>query len=124
MISPEELELLVSFEIIQRTEEGHDITQIEKRFREKKGKKNLSELEDFLTELESSKLRPDFAYKEPSNLPATRAERPKGPRKIDLKLSDRELLNKIYGGWLGRCAGCLPVVWNFVLFFVFFSLVA
>ncbi|MBS7612240.1 ADP-ribosylglycohydrolase family protein [Candidatus Bathyarchaeota archaeon] len=26
---------------------------------------------------------------------------------MELALSDREVLDKIYGGWLGRCAGCL-----------------
>ncbi len=108
MVSLEELKWLVSHEITQRREEGYNITEIEKRFRERKQEKNLSELEDFLTELEASRLRPDFPHKEPSDLPAIRAERPEGPRRIGLKnLSDRELLDKIYGGWLGRCAGCL-----------------
>lgn len=107
MVSLEELERLVSDEITQRREEGYDIAEIEKRFQERKDEKNLSELENFLMDLEASSLRSDFPHKEPSDLPLIRAERPEGPRRIDLELSDKELLDKIYGGWLGRCAGCL-----------------
>lgn len=57
--------------------------------------------------LSKLKVKHDFPYREPSDLADIRKERPKRPRRIAINLSERELLNKIYGGWLGRCAGCL-----------------
>jgi len=35
------------------------------------------------------------------------AERPGKIERIVVNLSDEDLFDKIYGGWLGRCAGCL-----------------
>ncbi|MEW6686285.1 MAG: ADP-ribosylglycohydrolase family protein [Candidatus Edwardsbacteria bacterium] len=46
-------------------------------------------------------------HTEPSNLEEIKAARLEGPRRIKIKLSDKELYNKIYGAWLGRCIGCL-----------------
>jgi ADP-ribosylglycohydrolase len=55
-----------------------------------------------------------LTIKEKNSLEATnrileeiRKSRPQGPRILKLQLSESELLDKIYGGWLGRCAGCL-----------------
>lgn len=40
-------------------------------------------------------------------LDAIRESRPKGPRKLTTQLSNPRMLDKIHGGWLGRCVGCL-----------------
>ncbi len=106
MVSFEELEQLVIDEITQRREEGYDVNEIEGGFLERK-KLSVQELEGFLKILEKSALRSDFHYKEPSDLQEIKAERPKEPERIELALSDTNLYDKIYGGWLGRCAGCL-----------------
>jgi ADP-ribosylglycohydrolase len=52
--------------------------------------------------------------KEKNSLEATsrileeiRKNRPQGPRKLKIQLNETELLDKIHGGWLGRCIGCL-----------------
>jgi ADP-ribosylglycohydrolase len=50
---------------------------------------------------------PDYPYKESSSLEEIRASRPDGTRKIEVSLSEEALYDKIYGAWLGRCAGCL-----------------
>ncbi|MCX7920260.1 MAG: ADP-ribosylglycohydrolase family protein [bacterium] len=47
------------------------------------------------------------AYIEPMSLHQIRVTRPKGPRILPMTLSQEELLNKIFGGWLGRGAGCV-----------------
>ncbi len=43
---------------------------------------------------------------EPSTLEETRKLRPRGPRRLDMALSDSRLEDKILGAWLGRAAGC------------------
>ena len=53
-------------------------------------------------------VRPDFPYHEPSDLEGIRAARSKNrPSLPPLRLSDAELLDKAYGAWTGRVAGCL-----------------
>ena len=102
----DDLERLVRDEIRQREEEGYDVSEIRFSLAEIKGR-DYSSLKAIMENLSKLKLKPDFPYKEPSELAEIRNERPKGPREITADLSDGELLNKIYGGWLGRCAGCL-----------------
>jgi len=102
----DDLERLVRDEIRQREEEGYDVSEIRFSLAEIKGR-DYSSLKAIMENLSKLKLKPDFPYKEPSELAEIRNERPKGPREITADLSDGELLNKIRGGWLGRCAGCL-----------------
>ena len=101
-----DLEQLVKDEITQRKEEGCDISIAQEALSKIKRKAPLK-LKSIMTEL--SKLTPvhDFPYEEPSILAEIKAKRPKGPRTISTGLSKNQILNKILGGWLGRCAGCL-----------------
>jgi len=55
-----------------------------------------------------------LTIKEKNSLEATnrileeiKKNRPQGPRTLKLQLSESELLDKIHGGWLGRCVGCV-----------------
>jgi ADP-ribosylglycohydrolase len=48
----------------------------------------------------------DFAYEEPSALAEIRALRPDGPREMAVTVDENALFDRIYGAWLGRCAGC------------------
>ena len=102
----DDLERLVRDEVRQREEEGYDVSEIMFSLAEIKGR-DYSSLKAIMENLSKLKLKPDFPYKEPSEIAEIRNERPKGPREITADLSDGELLNKIRGGWLGRCAGCL-----------------
>jgi len=102
----DELERLVRDEIRQREEEGCDVSEARSDLAEIESK-DSSTLKAIMEKLSKLKPNPDFPYKEPSDLANIRNERPNGPRKIATDLSDKELLNKIHGGWLGRCAGCL-----------------
>jgi len=52
-------------------------------------------------------MRVDYPYEEPSELEAIRALRPAGPRVLARGGNDDELLDRVTGAWLGRCAGCL-----------------
>jgi len=101
-----EIEQLVKDEITQRKEEGYDVTGIEESYL-KTERKTASKLKGFLKALENLPLRPDFPYKEPSELTEIRSLRSREPEKIEITLSDTELYDRVLGGWLGRCAGCL-----------------
>lgn len=100
------LKTFVEQEVSQRREEGCDVEDFENRLL-KTRRENRSELEKILKELGEVSPRPDFPYNEPSKLQEIEAERPKKLQRIDVTLPDSELYDKIYGGWLGRCAGCL-----------------
>ena len=101
-----ELEYLIQAEITQRREEGCDITDVEQKFYALK-EKNRASLEGLLDELEGLSPKVDFPYPEPSILETIRTARPRGPRRMKIDLSGNELYDRIYGAWLGRCAGCL-----------------
>jgi ADP-ribosylglycohydrolase len=92
----EELEQLVKDEMRQKREEGFDVSRIEGE-----------SVEDLLKALGSARPRPDFPYVEPSELEDIRAAAAGKLIRREISLSDDELYDKIYGGWLGRCAGCL-----------------
>ncbi|MEM1581702.1 MAG: ADP-ribosylglycohydrolase family protein [Candidatus Bathyarchaeia archaeon] len=102
----EDLKQIVKDEIIQKREEGYDVAEVEERLQRIESA-TLPELKDFLEVLDRCPLRSDFMYKEPSDLSEIINERPRRLEKSGIKFSDEELLEKIYGGWLGRCAGCL-----------------
>ncbi len=58
----------------------------------------------------SLRLRPthDFAYREPSELDAIRAARPRDLERWDChSLSEDWLRDRLTGAWLGRCIGCM-----------------
>ena len=106
LVGLEALTRLLDDEIVQRREEGYDVAEVERRL-SKSDRKNITELEGFWKELEGCHLKPDFHYNEPSDLEGIKAERRKELQRMKVELSDDELYDKIHGGWLGRCAGCL-----------------
>ena len=107
-ISSELLDL-VRYEIVQRREEGCDVEAIEERvehaLRRSDGLQGV-ELDAILGDLESLQPAEPFSYVEPSTLDEIRAERPDGPRRMELNLTDTQMPDRIHGAWLGRAAGC------------------
>lgn len=101
-----EIEALARAELVQRQEEGCDVSDIERQLLEAEPH-STEHLQAVLVQLELLKLGPAFPYDEPSTLQEIKARRPQGPRKLAATLSDEELFDKVHGGWLGRCAGCL-----------------
>jgi len=55
-----------------------------------------------------AKLEPDaaLAAAEPNDLAAIRALRPAGPRRLEWRPSDAELIDRMHGAWMGRAVGC------------------
>jgi len=97
-------------EIVQRRHEGCDVEAIEKRVEiaiKKSDGLRAVELHNILCDLESLQPLESFPYTEPSTLDEIRAERPDGPRRMELNLTDNQMLDRIHGAWLGRAAGCV-----------------
>lgn len=104
-----ELKQLLLEELVQREEEGCNVSGYRERISavnlENQDRANaiLLELEQEIADLKPLKSH----YVEPSTLNEIRAARPEGPKKFDISLSDQQLKDRIYGAWLGRCAGCM-----------------
>jgi len=100
---------LIRDEIVQRREEGCNVEAIqecvERTLRRSDGLRGV-ELYAILCELGSLQPAESFPYVEPSTLDEIRAERPDGPRHMELNLTDAQMLARIHGAWLGRAAGC------------------
>ncbi len=97
---------LLQLEIAQRREEGCDVGPFEQRVAAVGATTPMAEINTLYDELSALQPRPDFPYVEPSELEAIRQERPAGPRRLDLNLSEAALEDRWLGAWLGRCAGC------------------
>ncbi len=96
-------------EIVQRREEGCDVKAIEEAVEHALGRSDGLrgvELDAILCNLENLQPAESFPYVEPSTLDEIRAERPDGPRRMELNLTDAQMLDRIHGAWLGRAAGC------------------
>lgn len=110
MVEWNEFADLLGPEIMQRRQEGCDVAAFEarvKRAREENRELSIAEQAAILDELEEPVPEASFPYEEPSTLEEIRALRPEGPRRMVLDLSDDQLFDRIYGGWLGRAAGCV-----------------
>ncbi len=105
-----ELPAIVPREVRQRLDEGCNLEAIEERvedaLRKTDGLRGV-ELYAILQNLENLQVEESFPYVEPSTLEEIRAERPDGPRRMKLDLTDAQMLDRIHGAWLGRAAGCI-----------------
>jgi ADP-ribosylglycohydrolase len=100
----------VELELKQATEEGKDVSAFQSKVEAvmaMEGEERENAAKALMDEFALVMVNPDFPYNEPSSLPEIREQRPEGPRKFDLSMSEEALYDKIYGAWLGRCAGCL-----------------
>ena len=100
----EPLPNIVLKEVKQREEEGCDVSGFADRIRAASdSEKALLAIYEDLCKLE---VQPDFPFVEPSELEGIKAERPDGPRELDIPHSEEVMADKFLGAWLGRCAGC------------------
>lgn len=104
-LDPYKLVRLLEDEVRQLREEGRDVSGLVKKLR--KAGLSIRRLLALYKEMQALPLSPSFRYVEPSDLANIRRLRPSGPRRLSLDLSWKELSNKILGGWLGRCIGCM-----------------
>jgi ADP-ribosylglycohydrolase/transcriptional regulator with XRE-family HTH domain len=101
-----ELEQLISMEIQQKEEEGYDVDDARQVF-ESQANWTKRRLYDLLRDVLAAPAFSDFAYEEPNSLDEIRDARPDGPRAVSPVLTQNVLFQRIYGAWLGRCAGCV-----------------
>lgn len=97
------LESLVRGEIRQRLEEGCDVSGFEQQLEQAKG--DRAALEALYDRLDSLQVQPSFPYKEPNGIDEIFALADTKPDE-GFKGSREELYDRLYGAWLGRCAGC------------------
>ena len=97
---------LLRAEIVQRRDEGYDLGDLPQRIEAAIAAGTIeAEADAFWTELDALP-PPPTGRQEPSDLEALRVTRPDGPRRYTLNLDDAALHDRVYGAWLGRCAGC------------------
>ncbi|MFA5646369.1 MAG: ADP-ribosylglycohydrolase family protein [Candidatus Ratteibacteria bacterium] len=70
-------------------------------------KKLSSNLEEGIKGIKEKIDSEAFAKRAFSNLEQIKKNRPKGPRRLTDKIDIASLQDKLYGAWLGRCAGCI-----------------
>lgn len=93
-------------EIAQRCDEGYDLGDLPERVEAAVAARTTeSQVELFWAEIDALPLLPE-PQQEPSSLEEIRAARPKGRQSFPIRLSGSDLYDRIYGAWLGRCAGC------------------
>ncbi len=98
---------LAKFEVIQREEEGYDVNEAREILGDIVRRQNYSEILKFYNSLDSYPMRREFPYNEPIEYSSIVSESSNIDIAFDVKLSSDELYGKIYGGWLGRCIGCM-----------------
>lgn len=68
---------------------------------------NQIKAQELMDKMYSLSVREDFPYREPSDWDGIKAQQQQAMDLPPFPLKGHELEDKIYGGWLGRAAGCL-----------------
>ena len=99
---------LLQLELVQRQEEGCDTSHIDQRVVAANEDESTPDhvFVELYDELIAIQPDPSFSYEEPSALETIKSLRPEGPRRMEVAVSEQILKDRIYGGWLGRAAGC------------------
>ncbi|MEL7187050.1 MAG: ADP-ribosylglycohydrolase family protein [Pseudomonadota bacterium] len=98
---------LIKAELLQRREEGCDVSEISSRIDAAiMGEIDEAGISSLYDELMALPIDPAFPFVEPSTLDEIQAERPDARRKLDMSWDEETLYDKTYGAWLGRAAGC------------------
>lgn len=98
------LQSLVEAEIVERREEGCDVTGFQERVAACAG--DLDRLMEVYQELSALPIRPDFPYREPDELEEILAASAGKAAEIVLPVDPDTLADRMEGAWLGRCIGC------------------
>ncbi len=105
---------LIDIELMESKDEGKNIKEFEEKVKEiklmKAGAKKEALAGGILDEMAGLRAEEGYAYNEPSDLSGIAAGKPKSklPVVMDkVNVSSAKSYDKIYGAWLGRCAGCL-----------------
>ncbi|MHA7279927.1 ADP-ribosylglycohydrolase family protein [Arthrobacter sp. MDT2-2] len=105
MHDPLDVHDLVSDELRQLGETGHDVTQLSGRLADTE-QHDRQGLENLLAELADLARTGPWDYEEPDALPDILDSMPAPPRPAGTPAPGPGLHDRILGGWLGRIAGC------------------
>ena len=98
-------------ELLQLKDEGKDIKKVLPKFKKLlKVKDEMHYQKEFGALLDATIKLPilkGYKYHEPSDLAGIKKARPPYRFKKTRKISSKEQYDRVYGAWLGRCAGCL-----------------
>lgn len=100
-------------ELLQAKDEGKDISSFEEKVKKIMAMDEEDPQKEVLAaaiydEIEMLPVEEGYKYFEPSDLEGIKDARPKDKKSYNHENLHREdAFNKIYGAWLGRCAGCL-----------------
>ncbi len=100
---------LLQYEVRQLKEEGYLVPEsVMEQLSMLTPEKDLwsEKVEEIYKLLEDLPMDPDWKYEEPDELDQIRALRPEGPRKLEMNLTEEELLAKFHSAWRGRSVGC------------------
>lgn len=105
---------LIDIELMESKDEGKNIKEYEEKVKEIKlmeaGAKKEAFAGSILDEMAGLRTEEGYAYNEPSDFSGIAAGKPKSKLPVVMDkviVSSAKLYDKIYGAWLGRCAGCL-----------------
>jgi len=102
------------FELQQAEEEGKDAVSLKETINRILGMDESNPEKQILAgnvydEIQKMPVKPGFGYREPSDLDGIKENRPAsaGSKKYRMHGINASSYDKVYGAWLGRCAGCL-----------------
>ncbi len=98
---------VVEQEFVQSLEEGREVAGVEAlRAAFEAAGEDEGKLKEVMGRIKEVPIREDFGFVEPSDLEGIRKGRPeRSVRRVDAPKDKEWLYDRIYGGWLGRCAG-------------------
>jgi len=102
----QELEQLLRDEVIQRREEGYEVQSIKPIMDEAIRARSLRGIYSIFDGLAALRPLATYPYVEPLILDEIRRESSRVPKEV-VEIPESELADRIFGAWLGRCAGCL-----------------
>ncbi|AEF82398.1 ADP-ribosylglycohydrolase family protein [Leadbettera azotonutricia] len=102
----------VKIELYQSMEEGRDVKSFEEDVEQilenfKIGQLREEDARILIDRIKNSPIKVDYSYFEPVALLEIKKLKPKKEKTTLNKFDKNSYYNKIYGAWLGRCAGCL-----------------
>jgi len=93
-------------EVIQRREEGYEVQSIKPIMDEAIRARSLRGIYSIFDGLAALRPLATYPYVEPLILDEIRRESSRVPKEV-VEIPESELADRIFGAWLGRCAGCL-----------------
>lgn len=98
-------------ELLQAQQEGKDVSGLQKEAKKimqmEDGVDKMIAADKFYDSISALPVRADFKYAEPSDIEGIKKERPAAVELSGDIPKGNELYDRVYGAWLGRCAGCL-----------------